>query len=282
MRDGDFCLFVCLCLLFRHLSKSFDMFFLSHVHRSFVSSPTAIPLTPSFRIFVTLSIAPMDFLRSLTPTHDISTNHDYTRDAFPAKTHQAAYTENARQSVPDMSIEALRALGVQTLDEWINTPTQEPSSSNPAPQNTTTTTKHTSPLSSTSATTPSVLAVPLGGPRTSEHVKQLYQLCQVRGLVPEFEYEKKGERWGAVLKVAGRVVEAQGSFASKMEGKEVCAREGCGIVEALPVRGAGGGDGDGAGADGLKRLQEENWVGMLLGVFTLMQISMSSANQQAS
>ena len=190
-------------------------------------------------------------------------------DDFPTNPLRPASNGNAQRPILlGISADALKALGAQTLDEWETSRAQESAPPVPATRNSVRQT-----FSSSSAATSSngsIVAVPIGGPRSTEHVKQFYELCQGRGLVPEFEFPKIGERWAAVLKVAGHGVEAQGLFASKMEGKEVCAREGCEIVKSMAVRGdmvGGKMDGGEGGSGGLKKLQEENWVGMLLGMF---------------
>ncbi len=106
--------------------------------------------------------------------------------------------------------------------------------------------------------------VQIGNPKTSHYVTQLTQLCQERALRPAFDFdEPEAQRFGAVVRFGEVVVmtERGETFASKREAKEAVAAKGVQVLKDVPVPGPGGTKGAGP---------EENWVGKLAGMTTVM------------
>lgn len=108
------------------------------------------------------------------------------------------------------------------------------------------------------------VAVPLGKPRTTEHIKHFHELCQQRGIAPAFEFENVDQqRFGVRLSFGDKVLEEKGPFNSKKEAKEAVAERGLEVVREMVREGALSTDEGGSRGGGEERA--ENWIGLLLG-----------------
>jgi hypothetical protein len=82
-----------------------------------------------------------------------------------------------------------------------------------------------------------VAAVPLGKPRGGKppYIPRLYQLAQVRGLAPQFEFdENTPQHFGVRLALGELVVEDAGPYRSKKDAKEAVAEKGFFALSARP------------------------------------------------
>ena len=119
-----------------------------------------------------------------------------------------------------------------------------------------------SPTSTMKNTTyPAPQPVQIGGPKTTYHISALNTLCQVRGLVPQFEIEAQaGGRFGGCLRVGTETVVSHETFLSKKEAKEALAEKGLDLVKGMVAQGKE-----------ISSPEEErkNWVGLLMGVLSI-------------
>ena len=100
--------------------------------------------------------------------------------------------------------------------------------------------------------------IQVGGPKSSHHVTLLFQMCQERGLVPEFEIAADphvSQRFGGRLTVGEATVTLETNEVSKKDARQALAAKGCEIVRDMNSQ---------------KQQEEsttgtENWVGKLLG-----------------
>lgn len=140
---------------------------------------------------------------------------------------------------------------------------------------------------STTTTTSDTLRfipVPLGRPRSAEHIALLYQLCQKRAIQPEFAFEQHGIKYKASLKLGNVLLRPEEgvTYGTKKEAKEVLAKKGVELVKQweeedeikqreADARGEGAIHGQSqAAAKEVKDTEpQENWVGMLLGKLPL-------------
>jgi len=145
--------------------------------------------------------------------------------------------------------------------------------------------------------------VALSGPRTAENIKLLYHICQVRAVQPEFHFEQIGLRHRVSLSLANLLVEDEPgrTYGTKKEGKEVLAGKGLELVRKWQMEEARANEAAAskrlgssaisttdnvsaaAGAAQIEAVttwNQENWVGMLLGMSvapaTSMQILLSA------
>ncbi|MCJ1468621.1 hypothetical protein MMC07_007250 [Pseudocyphellaria aurata] len=94
--------------------------------------------------------------------------------------------------------------------------------------------------------------VQLGTPKTNHHVSTLNQLCQKRGMLPEYEIEGDQFGFGGRLKIGKETISRDERWPSKKEAREALAETGLEVikgmqeVEKAPVAGA-----------------QTNWVGLL-------------------
>jgi len=123
--------------------------------------------------------------------------------------------------------------------------------------------------------------VALSGPRTAENIKLLYQICQTRAVQPEFHFEQVGLRHRVSLRLGDTLVEdEQGrTYETKKEGKEVLAGKGLDIVKMWQLEEARASEAaamrilESSGTVNkmpetapVQAWNQENWVGMLLGM----------------
>lgn len=99
--------------------------------------------------------------------------------------------------------------------------------------------------------------IQLGGPRTSQHVKQLYEICQSRGLQPEFEYEGDDSCFSGSITINDETISIDQKFRSKKDVKEALAEAGIEIAKrvAQDIRPMMATDAN----------NQVNWIGKLLG-----------------
>lgn len=113
--------------------------------------------------------------------------------------------------------------------------------------------------SSTGSGSSSTEPVQLGAPKTSQHVKVLYEICQGSGLQLEFKIDGDPSGFGGWVSVNGEKIETDELWRSKKEAKEGLAGKGMELAQKLaqnpksaPVPSAVAGP-------------PVNWVGNLLG-----------------
>lgn len=209
----------------------------------------------------------------------------------------------ALRSTHNILPQELQDIGAETLEEAIEK-SRAKAAANVSANASVTVTVLESPSSLSAAAPPSRISattttstalpfvpIPLGGPRSAEHIALLYQLCQKRAIQPEFVFEQRGARHQASL-ILGNVLlhsEDGRTYSTKKEAKEVLAKKGVELVkqwdeedkkkqEELDLRSSE----DGNGEDGItspgqaepKAMKDaepqENWVGMLLGAHSIL------------
>lgn len=107
------------------------------------------------------------------------------------------------------------------------------------------------------ASTTSPQPVQLGGAKTNHHVTILYQLCQSRGLVPQFEIEAQPNGgFGGWLQVGNETIFSSEGWLNKKEAKEALAEKGLELVKGMGDKK----NGKGVAAEG----EPKNWIGLLL------------------
>ena len=107
--------------------------------------------------------------------------------------------------------------------------------------------------SSSSSYTP----LQLGTPKTTHNIAALHQLCQERGLRPEFEIDgDQAGGFGGMVTVNGQTIASEQRWKTKKEVKEGLAELAVSVVAEMEAVGKGNGE---------KGKQEKNWVGLLLG-----------------
>lgn len=113
--------------------------------------------------------------------------------------------------------------------------------------------------SSTGSGSSSIEPVQLGAPKTSQHVKVLYEICQGSGLQLEFKIDGDNSGFGGWVSVNGEKIEADELWRNKKEAKEGLAEKGMELAQKLaqnpksaPVPSAAVGP-------------QVNWIGNLLG-----------------
>ena len=172
-------------------------------------------------------------------------------------------------STPDSSnlhAAALQAAGLPLfdIDAYLNDPRNQvvlssPSAaSSPPPKKKRLTSDGGGSSSSTAAST---IPVQLGAPKTSHNTQALNQLCQSKGLVPEFKIDGDQDwGFGGSLTVGGQTIVGEKRWKNKKEAKEGLAEMGLPMVKEM---------------DKVAREKEnkapgepeKNWVGMLLGTY---------------
>ncbi|MCJ1266273.1 hypothetical protein MMC22_006156 [Lobaria immixta] len=79
--------------------------------------------------------------------------------------------------------------------------------------------------------------VQLGSPRTSQHVSTLHQLCQKRGIVPEFEIDgDQNDGFGGWLKVGSETISRDERWPKKKDAREGLAERGVEVVKSMQER----------------------------------------------
>ena len=193
-----------------------------------------------------------DLLSSLA-TANGSNESFHSMDSSPA-------TSTPNQKPLDVHSAALQAAGVPVydFDAYMNDPNNQlllqdtvtaKKGKTSAPRN------DLSTVSGSSSTEP----VQLGAPKTSQHVKLLYEICQSSGLQLEFKIDGNHSGFGGWVSINGEKIEADEVWRSKKEAKEGLAEKGMELAHRLaqnpksvPVAAAAVG-------------HQVNWVGNLLG-----------------
>lgn len=101
--------------------------------------------------------------------------------------------------------------------------------------------------------------VPLGGSKTSHHVKMLYELCQSCGL--QLEFDIGGDQlsfFGGSVSINGESVHSDQRWPNKKEAKEGLAEKGMELARRLAQNGK-------PAAAAAATEPQVNWIGRLLG-----------------
>jgi hypothetical protein len=105
-----------------------------------------------------------------------------------------------------------------------------------------------------------LVPIPLGKPRSSEHVQALFRLAQARRITPGFEFSEVSPQKFAVKLVFGTVViEDAGPFNSKKEAKESVCQKGLDTLKSVPEQPAGESSKDGSAVG----VPQEPWLAVL-------------------
>lgn len=148
------------------------------------------------------------------------------------------------------------------IDAYLNdhankTSPENGSEKNFAPGPSTSTAK-SSKASSNGSTLKNSESIQVGGPKSSHHVTLLFQMCQERGLVPEFDIKEDppmSQQFRGTLTVGGATITLETSEASKKDARQSLAARGCELVRDMSSPKSSGNSTTGT----------ENWVGKLLG-----------------
>lgn len=101
--------------------------------------------------------------------------------------------------------------------------------------------------------------VQLGAPKTSQHVKLLYEICQGSGLQLEFKIDGDPSGFGGWVSVNGEKIEADELWRSKKEAKEGLAEKGIELAQKLAQNPRS------AQVAAATVGHQVNWIGNLLG-----------------
>lgn len=108
--------------------------------------------------------------------------------------------------------------------------------------------------SSSSSTEP----VLLGGPKTSHNTQALYDLCNRKGVRPEFEYEGDERGFSGSVTINGQTISTDKTWPTKKAAKEGLAERAIPLVNSIVL--VPDVDPAAAAAD-----SKVNWIGKLLG-----------------
>ena len=173
-------------------------------------------------------------------------------------THSSLAAATINQKGPDVHTAALQAAGlpVYDVDAYLNDPKNQSLLHDliATKKGKASTSRQDSCTGSGSSSTE---PVQLGGPKTSHYVKVLYELCQSRGLQPEFEIDGDESGFGGWISINGETIGTDEKWRSKKEAKEGLAQKGIDLASrvaqnARPTPAAAAGP-------------RENWIGKLLG-----------------
>ena len=102
-----------------------------------------------------------------------------------------------------------------------------------------------------------VQPVRLGGGHSSVSISTLYQLCQARGLTPEFQIDGSNTSFnGRLILGPDQVIEENNYWTTKKEVKQALAKKGIKVVESIDAPSA---------HSTTDSNPTENWIGKLMG-----------------
>ena len=162
------------------------------------------------------------------------------------------------QKTPDIDTAALQAAGVSVydVDTYLNDPNIQLLLEEAVGTKKGKASSSRKDLSTSSSST-AVKPVQLGGPKTSHHVKLLYEICQSSGLQAEFEIEGDQASFGGSISINGETIRTDDKWRSKKEAKEGLAEKGMELVREMAQNAR---PKAAATAD-----PQVNWIGRLLG-----------------
>lgn len=183
-------------------------------------------------------------------------SHESFHSTHSQQATSSALSSPLNQLNTDLHTAALHAAGVPvvSIEHYLNDPRYQGPEASPPVNSSLPKSKKTPNYASPAE------PVQLGAPKTSHHVPMLYQLCQERGLVAEFEID--GEQFGGFcgsVTVGQEVFSSEKRWPNKKEAKEALAEL---AVPAAREMGGVGREKNAATAGGE---QEKNWIGTLQG-----------------
>lgn len=95
----------------------------------------------------------------------------------------------------------------------------------------------------------------LGGPKTSHHVKTLYEICSPKGLQPEFEFEGDEHGFSGWVSINGETIATDERWPNKKAAKEALAKRAIPLAKSMTVTGA---------KPAPAAESKVNWIGKLL------------------
>lgn len=132
------------------------------------------------------------------------------------------------------------------------------------PQNAALLVKSTPQTTNLSRTIPPQTLEPVQlGSKTSHQVSALYNLCQSKGITPEFEIDGEADvaDFGGVLRIEGFTITSDKRARSKKEMKEALAEQGVEVVKQIQAKSKG--------FAGRENAEKKNWVGILHGEYMI-------------
>jgi len=119
--------------------------------------------------------------------------------------------------------------------------------------------------SSTGSGASSTEPIQLEAPKTSHHVKLIYEICQSSGLQLEFEIDGDQLGFGGWVSINGETIRADKIWRSKKEAKEGLAEKAMELARNLAQKPKSAPVTAAAAAAAATVGPQANWVGMLLG-----------------
>ena len=111
----------------------------------------------------------------------------------------------------------------------------------------------------------------LGGPRTSHHIKTLYDICNPKGLQPEFEFEGDEQGFSGWVSINGETIGTDERWPNKKAVKEALAERAIPLAKSMPVL---------AVKPAPAAESKVNWIGKLLGKTDTIAISICKVKRR--